>query len=582
MAKRVVIRFARATWRYKGLVFVTCAAMLVASFADLASPVIYKQLVDAFSQAASQEVIAAGGFMLALLLVVKFLNLVATRLVAFATARLEPRVMMDLTDASFGWLVGHSYQFFADTFTGSLVKKVNRYSRSYERMIDDIVFSLVPTAIFLLGGIGILYFKKPLFALIFAAWLAIVILFNYLVAKWKLPLDLQLAATDSKMGGALADVITNSSTITFFANAEHEKSTMRSLLDEWLAVYLRAWTRAELSYTTQGLLMFAIEVILLVSSYLSWKAGTFTVGDFVLVQTYLAGVFGRTWNIGRVMRHMYECFADASEMVEILETPHDIRDVRGAKELRVTDGAIEFKNMTFNYHETRTVFKKLSLNIEPHTKVAFVGSSGAGKTTLVKLILRLYDVTGGKVLIDGQDISKVTQESLRRSIAFVPQEPILFHRSLMDNIRYGRLDASDDEVYEAAKRAQIHDFIVSLEQGYDTFVGERGVKLSGGERQRIAIARAILKNAPILILDEATSSLDSESEHLIQKALAELMKGKTTIAIAHRLSTIMQMDTIIVIENGQIQDSGTHRELLSRGGIYDKLWKLQAGGFLQA
>jgi ATP-binding cassette subfamily B protein len=266
----------------------------------------------------------------------------------------------------------------------------------------------------------------------------------------------------------------------------------------------------------------------------------------------------------------------------MLETPHDINDIPNAKNLIIKEGKIEFKKVDFNYNETRSILKDFNLTIEPHQRAAIIGASGSGKTTIVKLIFRMHDLTAGKLLIDGQDISKVTQESLWQNISLVPQDPILFHRTLLDNIRYGKPDASDDEVIEAAKAAHCHEFISEQTEGYNTFVGERGIKLSGGERQRIAIARAILRNAPILVLDEATSSLDSESEHLIQDALAKLMENKTVIVIAHRLSTIRQMDRIVVIEKGKIVEDGDHNKLLEfKEGIYHKLWQFQAGGFIK-
>jgi ABC-type multidrug transport system fused ATPase/permease subunit len=269
-------------------------------------------------------------------------------------------------------------------------------------------------------------------------------------------------------------------------------------------------------------------------------------------------------------------------MIEIFDTPHGVKDTTDAKPLVVGKGSIALEHVSFGFSEERIILEDFSLTIAAGEKVALVGPSGAGKSTVTKLLLRMYDVTSGAVKVDDQDISKVTQKSLRSAISFVPQEPILFHRSLRDNIRYGRPDASDEEVIEAAKKAHCHEFIESLAEGYDTHVGERGVKLSGGERQRVAIARAILKNAPILILDEATSALDSESEALIQDALRVLMEGKTVIVIAHRLSTIMTMDRIIVIEGGKIAAEGTHDELVNhQGGLYQKLWSIQAGGFIQ-
>lgn len=290
----------------------------------------------------------------------------------------------------------------------------------------------------------------------------------------------------------------------------------------------------------------------------------------------------RIWSLGRNMRNLYQAFSDATEMLNIIEQPLDIQDAPDAKPLIVKEGAIRFDRVDFAYHDGQDVLADCSLSIAPHEKVAVVGPSGAGKSTITKLLLRLYDVTGGAITIDSQDIAKTTQESVRHAIAFVPQDPSLFHRSLRDNIRYGRPDATDEEVREAARQAHCLEFLERYPEGFDTLVGERGVKLSGGERQRIAIARAILKDAPILVLDEATSSLDSESEALIQDALKKLMEGKTVIAIAHRLSTIMHMDRIIVMESGNIVLSGTHEELLAKeSNLYKKLWEIQAGGFIE-
>lgn len=288
------------------------------------------------------------------------------------------------------------------------------------------------------------------------------------------------------------------------------------------------------------------------------------------------------WNFGRVIRHAYEALSDAEEMTIILNTPHEIKDIENAKDLKISIAKIEFKKVVFNYHKTKAILKNFNLIIQPNERIALIGPSGAGKTTVIKLLLRMYDITKGKILIDNQDISQVTQESLWKNISLVPQDPILFHRTLMENIRYGKQDASDDEVFVAAKAAHCHEFISKAVDGYNTYVGERGIKLSGGERQRVAIARAILRNAPIVIFDEATSSLDSKSEHFIQEGLDELMKNKIVIVIAHRLSTIKKMDRIIVVDNGEIVEQGSHQELVEKkSGIYKKLWKLQAGGFIQ-
>jgi ATP-binding cassette subfamily B protein len=336
-----------------------------------------------------------------------------------------------------------------------------------------------------------------------------------------------------------------------------------------------------MTFTMQNVLMVFVEAIFLYFGIRGLRSATLTIGDFLFLQTALGTLFNRTWDLSRVIRVWHEAMAEAKEMVEILEQPHGIMDRLDAKALTVKKGEIVFDRVRFKYGSSAAVLNDVNLSIHPGEKVALVGPSGAGKSTIVKLLFRFYDLTKGRILVDGQDIAKVTQDSLRDHISLVPQEPILFHRTLKENIRYGRPDATDKEIIQAAKQAHCHDFIVALEKGYDTYVGERGVKLSGGERQRVAIARAILKNAPILVLDEATSSLDSESEHLIQDALKQLMKDKTVIVIAHRLSTIMQMDRIVVLEQGKVADMGTHEELLkTEGGLYRKLWELQAGGFL--
>jgi len=327
--------------------------------------------------------------------------------------------------------------------------------------------------------------------------------------------------------------------------------------------------------------MIILEIGVMYYAISLWQKNLITIGDFVLIQTYLIGIISRLWNFGRIIRKYYEAMADAEEMTEILETPHEIKDIKSAKTLKVAGGNIEFKEVDFSYNKTRKIISNLNLNIAAKEKVALVGASGSGKTTIVNLLLRNYDIDSGKILIDGQKIISVSQDSLWKNIALVNQDPILFHRTLKENISYGKPSASDSDIIKAAKLAHAHSFIENFPEKYETYVGERGVKLSGGERQRIAIARAILKNAPILVLDEATSSLDSEAEEMIQDALSNLMKDKTVIVIAHRLSTIMKMDRIIVFDQGNIVEFGTHKQLVAkRNGVYKKLWQKQVGGFI--
>jgi len=503
------------------------------------------------------------------------------RLRQYATNRIESKTMVDLYNQAFGYLMRHSHDFFISNFTGTLTRRVTRYARAFEQVFDILLYNFFPAFLFAVGIITVLSFRSPLLGAGLLVWTIVFVTLQFFMMQKRHPLRLARVEQDSRLTGQLSDDVLNHSTITAFAAVPYESAGFAETVQGWYVATKRAWDADLWIYGLQGVLAIGIEFALFAGSILLWERGLVTVGDFVLVQVYILGLFNRIWNIGQNMRQLYEAFADATEMLDILDLPHGIRDATKAPEIRVTKGEIVFDHVTFAYHDSRDVLDNLSLTIAPREKVALIGSSGAGKTTIAKLLLRLYDLTSGAIRIDGQNVADVMQESLRRAVAFVPQEPMLFHRSLMDNIRYGRQEATDEEVVEAAKQAHCHEFISQYPEGFQTLVGERGVKLSGGERQRVAIARAILKDAPILVLDEATSSLDSESERLIQDALLKLMEGKTVIAIAHRLSTVMMMDRLIVMEKGRVALSGTHDELLAHGSnLYKKLWEIQAGGFL--
>jgi ATP-binding cassette subfamily B protein len=505
---------------------------------------------------------------------------VSRRLLIFSLNRLDATIMRNLTVSAFEYLVGHSYNFFVSNFSGTLTHRVNKFARSFETLFDDLVLNLLPTVLYVGGAIVILSLHNLMLGLGLALWTLLFVTVQIILARLQQPSREKRSAEDARLTGTIADSISNHATITLFSGTKEETSRVKEVADLWKKISLRSWDLDDLSWSVLGILIIVINVGLLGGAVYYWNLGQLTLGDFLLIQAYVLGSINALIGVNRQLRHFNEALADASEMVEILNTPHEIRDLPGAKPLIVTRGEIVCKELGFAFNKTREVLKEVTLTIHPGESVALVGPSGAGKSTVTKLLLRLYDITQGSIEIDGQDISHVTQDSLRNAIGFVPQEPILFHRSLLDNIRYGRRDATDEEVIEAAKKAHCHEFITALPDGYNTFVGERGVKLSGGERQRVAIARAILKNAPILILDEATSSLDSESEALIQDALGELMRGKTVIVIAHRLSTIMKMDRIVVLEGGTIVAEGSHEELLKHKGLYHKLWSIQAGGFL--
>jgi ATP-binding cassette subfamily B protein len=502
------------------------------------------------------------------------------RLQNFTNNFFQPRVMADLVNSCYQYLQEHSYTFFANSFVGSLVTKVKRYERAFETIADQICFDLGRSMLDTGFILVVLFFYYPTFAWMSLAWLIIYFAFVYAFALYKLPIDIKRAEADTKTTGQLADSLTNNINVKLFSAYKDENSAFEKVTDNQYKLRRRSWNLGTWGDLFQSVSMVILELAAIYYALILWQKGLLQVGDVVLLQAYLFRMFDKLWNTGKNVRSIYEALADANEMTQMIVSPHEIRDPANAKSLKITKSELEFKKVYFYYREGSNVLDNFNLKINEGEKIALIGPSGGGKTTIVKLLLRFLDIQKGKILIDGQEINKVSQNSLRNAIAFVPQEPILFHRSLIDNIRYGRPGATDEEVIEAAKLAHAHEFILSFNECYNTLVGERGVKLSGGERQRVAIARAILKDAPILILDEATSSLDSESERLIQDALEKLMKNKTVIVIAHRLSTIMKMDRIVVIEHGKIAEEGKHTELLkAKQGIYQRLWEIQAGGF---
>ena len=443
-----------------------------------------------------------------------------------------------------------------------------------------------------LGTVIAIYSLFPKYSYILGIFCIVFLLTAFIYIHYKLKYDVIASETDSRTTGALSDSISNHSSIQLFTGHEYEKEHMGKIIEDQRKKTSFNWYLWEGLGAIESFYSLVIEFIIFWVVLGDWKLGLITLPVIVLLQNYLIRLIENLWSFGAIVRTYYESFADAEEMAVILSTPYEIMDkpaqvaealfplVSGNK-ASATIGKVIFDKITYIYADNYyKVLDNFSLTIPAGQKIAIVGSSGAGKTTFVRLLMRLFNINSGRILIDGIDISDISQKSLREKISFVPQDPVLFHRTLLENIRYGRRDATDEEVLTAAHLAHCDEFIDALPNGYQTYVGERGIKLSGGERQRVAIARAILKNAPILILDEATSSLDSHSESLIQDAFHTLIKGKTTIVIAHRLSTIREMDRIIVLEKGKIIEDGTHKELANKkDGLYKKLWDLQAGGF---
>lgn len=559
------------------LMFLTVGGLVVTI------PLFYKKFFDLITTGGDKATIAPQ--LTDLIVTILLINVgvwVAFRIGAFLLTNFESKVMARLKQMSFEYLIDHSYGFFSNTFTGALVQRVNRLSRGFERLFDTFVFNFMGLFVSIVGVVIVVFGQNVMIAWIIMAWVVVTGLVQFFFSRWKLKYDLAASAADSATTARLADTISNQNAVASFSGSDYESEAFKKVSNDQARAARFSWNLSSLLDSVQAAFIMIMEFFIFYYAIKFWQQDAITVGTFVLIQVYIIGLAAKLWDFNRIIRNTYESFADSEEMVGILVTPHEIKDVPRAKPLAIKNSAIELNDISFSFDNTHATLSHLNLSIRGGEKIALIGPSGAGKSTLVKLILRLYNLKEGKILIDGQDIQKVTQDSLRDAISLVPQDPVLFHRTLMENIRYGRRDATDEEVIAAARLAHCDDFIENLPLKYNTFVGERGIKLSGGERQRVAIARAILKNAPILILDEATSSLDSHSEAMIQDALNELMKNKTTIVIAHRLSTIKKMDRIIVLENGSIIEQGSHDDLVAKEkSLYKLLWNLQAGGFLR-
>jgi ATP-binding cassette subfamily B protein len=572
----------RIWWRhtkvYKFAVAYVVLGLIISNVTSVIEPYLLKVLVDLFTVGNFDEMNRVIWYLLALAI----FGSIVWRPLGYVYNHAQPRVMSDLYNTCYEYILGHSYGFFTSNFSGAIQKRIRQYQGSYERFTDTITWELSRTILMSVFVLGIIIYRKPQVGLLFAGWTLFFVLFTYATARYKLKHDQAQAEQDTVTSGHLADTVNQYVNIKVFAGKEAEIDSFRKITDRLYFLRRKTWNLGSHANTVQGTAMILLQffVLRLMLSYA--REGKLELGDFVMIQTYMLQMFGNLWTFGTSIKNIYESFADANEMTVMLLEPHEVVDTPGATELVATHGKIEFKNVDFSYIEDASVFENFNLTINPGQKVALVGPSGGGKSTIIKLLLRFQDIKGGQILIDGQSISDVSQKSLWKSIAVVPQDASLFHRTLLENIRYGKPDATFDEVVMASKAAHAHEFISKFPKGYHTYVGERGVKLSGGERQRVAIAMAILKNAPILVLDEATSSLDSESESFIQDALHTLMRGRTTISIAHRLSTIRDSDPIVVIEDGEIIQQGKHEELLKTSGVYQKLWKIQVNGFEMA
>ena len=510
-------------------------------------------------------------------------SVIGWRLVLYLAWTFETAMQRDLYAQCFSKLTNQTLFFHSNKFGGSLVSQTNKLVGAVESFWDTIIWSVLPLVVSLVGSIIVLstlLWQYALFLLIFSIVFSLVV---YYGSKPMAKLTKKEAKASNKLNGQLADVISNVLAVKSSGAEATEQKFFAKTVSSWRNSSLDVMHGFLKVSTIYSSINMVIKIGAIAFAVYAAQNDLVSVASVYLIITYTGSVAHELWNMNGIMRNYNRIIGNANDMVEILQTPTTLIDKSSSK-LEVTSGEISMDKITFTHDEGQgdTLFHDFSLDIKPGEKIGLVGASGSGKTTLTKLLLRFADIDSGKITIDGQDISEVTQASLRAKIAYVPQEPLLFHRSVRENIAYGRPDATDAEIEEAAKKAGAYDFIVGLKDGFDTMVGERGTKLSGGQRQRVAIARAILKDAPILVLDEATSALDSESEALIQKSLETLMKNRTSIVIAHRLSTIAKLDRIIVLKNGKIVEDGSHDELINKKrGVYAKLWARQSGGFIE-
>jgi ATP-binding cassette, subfamily B, bacterial len=583
-AIRVVIPFVFRQWRHQpALALAVASGLLGATVADLFMPVFSGHLVDALARGAAEPAarhaaLQAFGAIVALGLASMILRLAGLRAIVPFTLR----IMSDVARDAFMRVQRFSTDWHANSFAGSTVRKITRGMWALDLLNDTILMALLPSLAVLLGSMILLGLHWASLGLVVAlgalTYVSMTVLFS---TRCIAPAARVSNAWDTKVGGTLADALTCNAVVKSFGAEAREDARLAHVVSRWRRRVRRTWQRYNYTSTAQLTVLLGLRASVIGGALLLWMAGRASPGDvtYVLTSYYIIHAYLR--DVGMHINNLQRSANDMEELVAIHDEAIGIADAVDARAIDIQGGRIVFEDVTFHYGGHRTpLYDGLSVDIRAGERVGLVGRSGSGKTTFVKLVQRLYDVSGGRILIDGQDIAQATQRSLRSQIAIVQQDPILFHRSLAENIAYGRPGASMAAIEQAARLANAHEFILRLPKGYGTLVGERGVKLSGGERQRVALARAFLVGAPVLILDEATSSLDSESEALIQQAMERLMKGRTSIVIAHRLSTVRSLDRILVFDRGEIVEQGTHAALAARaGGIYRGLFERQVTEF---
>ena len=532
----------------------------------------------------SDEVWSTFGPYIIALILVNIIGQACSKLQDYAVFKLEINGSYNLARLCFDALSNQSMTFHTNRFGGSLVSQTSKFITSYSLLVENFLMSLLPTCIAIICTIAILAPAVPEYVCILFVLLVAYVMVAYFMYRKILPLASKAASKSNRLSGVLSDAVTNIMAVKTYGREDHERELFTEADRETAeaeSVNMRA-TLKRGAMTSSMIVLIMSVVTIFIAGGNAWFG--ISAGMLVMMFNYTYNLTMRFNMINSMLQRFNKIFGDAADMTIVLDEPRLVADSPDAEPLKVDDGQIDIVDLKFAYEDSAKdtpVFEDLTLHIPAGQRIGLVGQSGSGKTTLTKLLLRLSDVQSGNILVDGQDISTHTQQSLRQQIAYVPQEALLFHRSIAENIAYGKPDATREEIEEAAKLANAYDFIEELPQGFDTLVGERGIKLSGGQRQRIAIARAILADAPILVLDEATSALDSESEAAAQEALANLMRGRTSIVVAHRLSTVASLDRIVVLHDGEIVEDGTHEELLNAGGEYSGLWNRQTGAFLE-
>lgn len=514
---------------------------------------------------------------------ISILALITARIGFTALFFHQETIQTTLLETAMKSLSSHSDQFFANRKVGALAGDTAKFSHSIMGFLDTVFLQATGIVINFTASLIIIAFLSPILLIPLGLVTALLVWMAVLGTARRGPIRHKRKTLMSQLFGIVADILGNQQIVRFFATEDKELAHVTRARKEIEAVSRKEVVIIEKESIKRQGVLFAFQIATLAVSTWLYTDGNISIAALIFAVTYLGRLTSSLFDISPIIRNLEQAFLDASEITEILSESPDVVDDNGAEELVVQNGEIVFSEVDFAYKDSPkdNVISDFSLHVSAGERIGLAGYSGGGKTTISKLLLRFADVTGGEILIDGQNIRNVTQASLRQNIAYVPQEAYLFHRTLRENVAYGRPNASDEEVIAALRRANAWEFVSKLKNGLDTTVGERGIKLSGGQRQRIAIARAILKDAPILVLDEATSALDSESEKLIQKSLTELMKDRTSIVIAHRLSTISKLDRIIVLDNGAIAENGTHEELIKKNGIYSSLWSHQSGGFIE-